>query len=130
MWPLFACFVKLDTRLRTDEQDIFRALRMYLLPEMLPLGTPARMRQEAPVITSVHWVRAGAVVASAAAACIGRACTLATETSAAEQASANMLMCRRRPVVGLCMVSPFRCPPGRLPRRLLRVSVVHVSLRR
>jgi hypothetical protein len=90
--PGFRWFVNFVTQVRTEEHETFRALSVYLLPEMLPPGTPARMRHGAPLITIVQ-SDAAAAAAWECAICAGRAWTVATaKTSAVEQASASVLM--------------------------------------
>jgi len=70
--PGFRCFVTIATQARSEEQDTFRALSVYLSPARLPPATCARMRQGAPVMTIVQSERA-AVAAREPAVCVGRA---------------------------------------------------------
>jgi hypothetical protein len=88
--PGFRWFVNFVTQVRTEEHETFRALSVYLLPEMLPPGTPARMRHAGPLITIVQ-SDAATAAAWECAVRAGRAWTAVTaKTSAVEQASASV----------------------------------------
>jgi hypothetical protein len=115
--PGFRWFVNLVTHVRTEEQETFRALSVYLSPAMLPPDTAARMRQGAPLITIVQSDTATAA-AWEAAVCAGRAWTVTAKTSAVEQTNASVAVAFTRMGIVRFIAMSLRFPPAVAGRTL------------